>query len=117
MRPPVRVPVLVFPVRIDEIAGNTAIPTSSSAVPLLSGIDCSNARTPALAQSSLSGELMPLTVPLHELVIEPVVSRITKMFVGLGRPVDPRAAAVEFAVTVKLGMNRLSRPVVTVAAR
>ncbi len=68
------------------------------------GIACSSARTPALAQSSLSGvPLMPLTDALQELVIELVVSRMTKMFIGLGRPVTPRAAAVELAVTVKLG--------------
>jgi hypothetical protein len=47
--------------------------------------------------------------------IELVVSRITNIFIGFGTLVDPRADAVELALTVKLGMNMLSRPVETFA--
>src|SRR5579863_940311 len=113
---PVRLPVVVVPVSVVESAGNTAMPTSSSTEPLVVGSACSSARTPAFAQSSLSGVLlMPVTDALHELVIEPVVSRTTKMFIGFGNPCVPRAAAVDVAVTVKLGMKRLSSPVFTLA--
>ena len=108
-----------------EIAGNTSMPTSSTgaatlapswpplfavAAPQVARLEVqgqsawSNARTPALAQSILSGLLMPVTVALQPLVIDPVVSRMTSTFSGCEEP--PRAAAVELAVTVKLGKEQ-----------
>src|SRR5665213_1268757 len=120
-----------FPV----IAGNTMTPTSSTGAatlapswPPLFGVAApqvgvtlegqghsawSNARTPALAQSILSGLLTPVTLALQVLVIDPVLSRMTSTFSGCEEP--PRAAAVELAVTLTLGRNSEANVMLTVA--
>ena len=119
---------------LPEIAGNIMTPTSSTGAatlapswPPLFAVAAphgprlevqgqsawSNARTPALAQSILSGLLMPVTVALQPLLIDPVVSRMTSTFSGCTAP--PRAAEVELALIVMLGRNRLAKVIDTVA--
>ena len=123
-------PVGGFPV----IAGNTMRPTSSTgaatlapswpplfavaapqepALELQGQSAWSNARTPALAQSSRSGLLMPGTVALQLLFIDPVLSRMTSTFSGCTEP--PRAPAMELAETVNLGRKSPAKVVFTVA--